>query len=468
MTGRMANDTVLEVATAGETTSGGAPPSTARDKVAEDNARQGSAKARREAVTVHFYEPRDRAGVMRVCADTGFLGGPIDHVFEDRELFAEYLMAYHTDVEPDLMMVCELDGRIMGYVAACSQPRFFKIWSLWNNLRVAAVGAWRYFTRPYGPATREFAAWALASSSGEIPDPPENTPHFHFNVVPGARSVAVTRSMVDRIFERLAERGAKAVYAQMVGYEDRRTVRTLERYGFQVLNRSKVSKFRKHTDKTVYSITIIKDLTKNVSLYGLDLHLTRRKADSNGGSGTPPKSNDPPSRTATLSELELIEELKGMGIELRQATNADRDEIEGLVFSTLAEYGLRPSPEGTDSDLQDIEQNYIAPGGIFDVLVSPADNNLIVGTVGLMPKGDGVCELRKMYLLKKWRRRGIGKRMLVHSLNRARELGFHRINLETAKVLSEATGLYRRYGFQECAAEGCLSKRCDLTMCLEL
>lgn len=57
-----------------------------------------------------------------------------------------------------------------------------------------------------------------------------------------------------------------------------------------------------------------------------------------------------------------------MEYHLRPATNEDRDAVEHLVFSVLAEYGLNPDPDGTDSDLHDVHGSYHASGGSFDVL----------------------------------------------------------------------------------------------------
>ena len=51
------------------------------------------------------YRPSDRAAVRRLCCETGFIGNPIDPVFEDRELFADFLTAYYTDFEPESAFV---------------------------------------------------------------------------------------------------------------------------------------------------------------------------------------------------------------------------------------------------------------------------------------------------------------------------------------------------------------------------
>lgn len=150
---------------------------------------------------------------------------------------------------------------------------------------------------------------------------------------------------------------------------------------------------------------------------------------------------------------------------IRAATNDDADAIRELVFGVLAEYGLRPDPGGTDSDLDDIEASYLARGGIFDVIEDDAGR--VVGTVGLFPKGDGVVELRKMYLVKEARGRGLGRRLLAHAIEAARARGFRRIELETAGALVEAIGLYTSSGFTPIAT-GHLAARCDRAFAMDL
>jgi hypothetical protein len=47
-----------------------------------------------------------------------------------------------------------------------------------------------------------------------------------------------------------------------VTFDDRRTLGLFERYGFKVLNRSRISKFERFTSKPVYLTTIIKDVVE--------------------------------------------------------------------------------------------------------------------------------------------------------------------------------------------------------------
>jgi putative acetyltransferase len=150
---------------------------------------------------------------------------------------------------------------------------------------------------------------------------------------------------------------------------------------------------------------------------------------------------------------------------IRPAISSDSPAVQGLVFTVLAEYGLKGDPEGTDSDLKDIEESYLKPGGMFEVIET--NEGRVVGSVGVYPKGDGVGELRKMYLLKEARGQGWGKRLLEDALDFARSRGFRCLELETASCLIEAVALYRRYGFREIKTDH-LASRCDQAFALDL
>jgi putative acetyltransferase len=150
---------------------------------------------------------------------------------------------------------------------------------------------------------------------------------------------------------------------------------------------------------------------------------------------------------------------------LRPATNKDGEAVRSVVSAVLREFGFTPDPHETDADLADLESSYIHAGGSFDVLIDPSGQ--LVGTVGLFPVGDGRCELRKMYLAAACRGRGLGQRLLRHALDRARQLGFRRVELETAGSLAVAGRLYESFGFRPFIPEH-LSARCDRAYYLDL
>lgn len=153
-------------------------------------------------------------------------------------------------------------------------------------------------------------------------------------------------------------------------------------------------------------------------------------------------------------------------MKIRSANNRDVDSIKNLIFEVLIEYGLKPDPNGTDADLNDIETHYINRGGVFEVVEQ--EDGQIIGTAALYPKDNGVCELRKMYLSRATRGKGLGRQLMERFLEHARQRGFHRMELDTASALVEAIQMYQRFGFRQAEPEHPLPSRCNKFYILDL
>ena len=216
--------------------------------------------------TIRKYQPDDRESVRRLCCDTGYLGNPIDPVFEDRELFADYLSAYYTDWEPESSFVLEVDGKVRGYLLGSRFPFRQQLYSFYQNLSIFLRGIIRY--PGYSEASRAFVKWVFCNGWREVPAAPRRCAHFHINLLADARSVASTRAIMDAYLAYLHECGERRVYGQMVTYESRRGSKMFERYGFRVINKSRISKYDKIHPEPVYLCTVVKDLEENSQLYG--------------------------------------------------------------------------------------------------------------------------------------------------------------------------------------------------------
>jgi len=129
------------------------------------------------------------------------------------------------------------------------------------RLRAVAVTAlYRCYARPYGAASRAFLRWVLFNSWREVPAAPHNTPHFHMNVLPDARSVRSTRALILAFLNFLRAHGHRKVYGQMVTYATRRNEGLFRRYGFEVIDRVRVTKYRALHPEPVLLSTVVKDL----------------------------------------------------------------------------------------------------------------------------------------------------------------------------------------------------------------
>jgi GNAT superfamily N-acetyltransferase len=70
------------------------------------------------------------------------------------------------------------------------------------------------------------------------------------------------------------------------------------------------------------------------------------------------------------------------------------------------------------------------------------------GSLALTEEGDGVGKIRWVLLEPELRGAGIGRRMLAEAIERARELGMRRLELDTFSALRAAARMYLDAGFQ--------------------
>lgn len=218
------------------------------------------------SVRIRAYRREDFEVVRRICADTGFLGRPIDPVFEDRELFADYLTGYYTRLEPASLLVCEVGGVVKGYLMGCRRPLLKQAYQVFANLVVAAKAVHRCYARPYNASSRTFLTWVLRNAWREVPAAPRNTPHFHINLLPEAKSVASTRALIQAFLTFLHQRGHRSVCGQMVTFATRRTEALFSRYGFRVIEQVELTKYRAHYPGRVLLSTVVKDLSAGPAL----------------------------------------------------------------------------------------------------------------------------------------------------------------------------------------------------------
>ncbi|MGF1826483.1 bifunctional helix-turn-helix transcriptional regulator/GNAT family N-acetyltransferase [Vibrio splendidus] len=74
----------------------------------------------------------------------------------------------------------------------------------------------------------------------------------------------------------------------------------------------------------------------------------------------------------------------------------------------------------------------------------------VVGGGGFAPLAGmpEVCELQKMYFLPETRGKGLAKRLVNMSMEKAKELGYQHMYLETTECLNAAIKLYEKLGFE--------------------
>lgn len=91
--------------------------------------------------------------------------------------------------------------------------------------------------------------------------------------------------------------------------------------------------------------------------------------------------------------------------------------------------------------------DYYAPDG-WGFWVAEADGEVaaMYGLEGL-PDDPGAVEIRRMYVAAGYRRRGIGRTLMAHAEDMARDMGYERIVLSTSALQPQAKALYEATGY---------------------
>jgi putative acetyltransferase len=133
---------------------------------------------------------------------------------------------------------------------------------------------------------------------------------------------------------------------------------------------------------------------------------------------------------------------------LRPIQPADDPIIATIIRNTLAEFGANhPGTVYFDDSTDHLSDIFKTAGSSYTIVEL---NEEIVGGAGIYPSdglGNGVVELVKMYLLPQARNLGIGQRLIEAECQKARELGYSKVYIETMPELKKAVSLYERHGF---------------------
>jgi ribosomal protein S18 acetylase RimI-like enzyme len=73
------------------------------------------------------------------------------------------------------------------------------------------------------------------------------------------------------------------------------------------------------------------------------------------------------------------------------------------------------------------------------------------GCVGLIDLGDGICEMRRLFVRTWYRRLSIGRALAEAVIEHGRNIGYASMRLNTNHRMTEAEYLYRSLGFREIA-----------------
>jgi putative acetyltransferase len=122
------------------------------------------------------------------------------------------------------------------------------------------------------------------------------------------------------------------------------------------------------------------------------------------------------------------------------------DNIKQLFLEYAQSLNFSLCFQNFQQELDELPGVYSPPKGLLYLALvygKPA------GCIAMKPLKEQICEMKRLYVRPEFRGLGIGKGLAIHLISRAKELGYHKMRLDTISTMKEAITLYRLLGFYE-------------------
>ncbi|MEJ5994691.1 GNAT family N-acetyltransferase [Pedobacter sp. Du54] len=141
---------------------------------------------------------------------------------------------------------------------------------------------------------------------------------------------------------------------------------------------------------------------------------------------------------------------------IRPIKPSDNAALGILIKAVLTEFKAnKPGTAYFDESTDHLATVFENPNSAYWVV---EEGGRVIGGGGIFPTEglpSGTCELVKLYLYPEARGKGLGKALIDKCFEKALDLGYENIYLESMPELSKAVSMYEKMGFaRQCSALG--------------
>jgi ribosomal protein S18 acetylase RimI-like enzyme len=151
-------------------------------------------------------------------------------------------------------------------------------------------------------------------------------------------------------------------------------------------------------------------------------------------------------------------------LEVATATPDDGAAICGLFYAGVDEGQVRDNDTG--ADIENLQAGYFSDEGASGFWVARHDGR-VIGMIGVQKTSRDIAEIRRLRVDDRYRRRGVGTRLMETAIQFCRSKGYLKVVLDVQVDRAPAIALFEKFGFKLARTRE-ISKRKMLDFLLDL
>ncbi len=134
-------------------------------------------------------------------------------------------------------------------------------------------------------------------------------------------------------------------------------------------------------------------------------------------------------------------------LQIVAAETGDRlNDARSLFEEYAASLGIDLDFQHFDAELRHLPGDYAPPTGRLLLALWHGE---AAGCIALRPLGEGICEMKRLYVRPRFQGLGIGRSLAEAVITEARTIGYARLRLDTLPSMTRARAMYAALGFRE-------------------
>ena len=137
-------------------------------------------------------------------------------------------------------------------------------------------------------------------------------------------------------------------------------------------------------------------------------------------------------------------------MDLIQASSTEEVQQAKLLFEEYASWvEISLCFQNFDQEVANLPGDYAPPSGRLFLAI---EDEKVMGCVALRKIGEGIGEMKRLYVRPEFRGRGLGRTLTEKLIAEAKQIGYTSLRLDTLPgKMDQAIAMYRALGFKEIA-----------------